>query len=79
MKNKTELVNKLLASMNENSEQWELGEFRFTNKEWGIDLWIANGRSAIKIKPQLLYTLIGGKDENCGERIKKVVLKIFYN
>lgn len=50
MKNKTELVNKLLASMNENSEQWELSVFRFTNKEWGIDLWIANGRSAIRIQ-----------------------------
>ena len=50
MENKTKLVNKLLKSMNESSEQWELGEFRYMNKTWGTDLWIANGRSSIKIQ-----------------------------
>jgi len=50
MENKKELVNKIIASMDENSEQWELGEFRYMNDTWGIHLWIANGRSSIKIQ-----------------------------
>ena len=50
MKNKKELVNKIIASMNENSEQWELDRFRYVNNTWGIDLWVANGRSYIRIE-----------------------------
>lgn len=56
MENKKELVSKLLKSMDESSEQWELDEFRYMNKQWGIDLWIANGRGYIKIQtPTVIY------------------------
>jgi hypothetical protein len=39
---KEQLLNKLIESLTNEPEKWEFGEYTVQNREWGIQLWIAN-------------------------------------